>query len=354
MRGVRELESRTRTTAYLGVYERDASLRAEFREIAGIGAVARSSRPPPTSDRPAVAERAARHRAPRRAVRGARRPRRGRPRRPPGRPLRRAYDGDLAIPLRDDRPTVIANFVETLDGAVALDRDGHSGGGAVSGFSPTDRFVMGLLRAMADVVLVGAGTVRASSGTGWTPARAYPQAADAYRELRQRLGLAPEPTDAHRDRARATSTRAIRRSGTPDRPIVIAAPPATAERLRGLGFRDGIRIEALGEGDRVSPAALVDLAGRLGARVVLTEGGPHVLAGLTTAGLLDELFLDPRSAAGRSRRHARSAWRSSRASRWMPRPRGGAGWRRSDVGGDHLFLRYSFGLDGSSLNTTQQ
>src|SRR5207344_2087043 len=37
MRGVRELESRTRTTAYHGVYERDAELRAEFRDIAGIG-----------------------------------------------------------------------------------------------------------------------------------------------------------------------------------------------------------------------------------------------------------------------------------------------------------------------------
>ena len=37
MRGVRELESRTRTTAYHGVYERDADLRAEFRDIAGIG-----------------------------------------------------------------------------------------------------------------------------------------------------------------------------------------------------------------------------------------------------------------------------------------------------------------------------
>lgn len=41
MRGVRELESRTRTTAYHGVYERDASLRAEFREVAGIGRGAR-------------------------------------------------------------------------------------------------------------------------------------------------------------------------------------------------------------------------------------------------------------------------------------------------------------------------
>jgi GTP cyclohydrolase I len=41
MRGVRELESRTRTTAYHGVYETNAELRAEFRDIAGIGRGAR-------------------------------------------------------------------------------------------------------------------------------------------------------------------------------------------------------------------------------------------------------------------------------------------------------------------------
>ncbi len=34
--------------------------------------------------------------------------------------LARAYAGELAIPLRKDRPTVIANFVQTIDGAVAL------------------------------------------------------------------------------------------------------------------------------------------------------------------------------------------------------------------------------------------
>ena len=42
MRGVREIESRTRTTAYLGAYEHDASLRSEFRDIAGIARGARS------------------------------------------------------------------------------------------------------------------------------------------------------------------------------------------------------------------------------------------------------------------------------------------------------------------------
>jgi GTP cyclohydrolase I len=36
-RGVREHGSRTRTTAYRGAYERDASLRAEFRDLAHAG-----------------------------------------------------------------------------------------------------------------------------------------------------------------------------------------------------------------------------------------------------------------------------------------------------------------------------
>jgi GTP cyclohydrolase I len=36
-RGVREHGTRTRTTAYRGVYERDPSLRAEFRDFAGLG-----------------------------------------------------------------------------------------------------------------------------------------------------------------------------------------------------------------------------------------------------------------------------------------------------------------------------
>jgi riboflavin biosynthesis pyrimidine reductase len=259
--------------------------------------------------------------------------------------LRQAYDGDLAIRLRTDRPTVIANFVGTLDGAVALDRDGHSGGGAVSGYSPTDRFVMGLLRAMADVVLVGAGTVRASPGTGWTPKRAYPKAAESYRELRRRLGLSPDPTTlvatAHGD---LDPTHPAFRDA--DLPTVIAAPAAAAERLRRLGFREGIRIEPLGDGMTVPSDALIDLAGHLGARVVLTEGGPHLLAGLAGAGLLDELFLTlAPQLVGRDRTASRLALLEGVAlgaehARWGQL----ASIRR---GGDHLFLRYRFSKETS-------
>ena len=52
---------------------------------------------------------------------------------------------------------------------------------------------MGLLRACADAVLVGSGTMVESPGTLWTAERAYPPTADAYAELRRRLGLPPRP-----------------------------------------------------------------------------------------------------------------------------------------------------------------
>lgn len=77
---------------------------------------------------------------------------------------------------------MVANFVSTLDGVVAFDTDESSGGGEVSGFFDPDRFVMGLLRAMADVVLVGAGTVRSAPTHEWTARRVHPASAALYAE----------------------------------------------------------------------------------------------------------------------------------------------------------------------------
>src|ERR1700686_5286480 len=74
--------------------------------------------------------------------------------------LARLY-GCLRMPLPRSRPHVFSNFVTTLDGVVSLNVKGHASGGDISGFSVQDRMVMGLLRAVADVVIVGSGTLRA-------------------------------------------------------------------------------------------------------------------------------------------------------------------------------------------------
>ena len=94
--------------------------------------------------------------------------------------LARRYGSDLTIGLRSDGPTIVANFVTTLDGVVAFDTMGRTGGREVSGGFAPDRFLMGLLRATADAVLVGAGTVRSGAHHVWTPDHVHPPSTAAY------------------------------------------------------------------------------------------------------------------------------------------------------------------------------
>src|SRR5437588_12385149 len=94
------------------------------------------------------------------------------------------HEGALAIP----EGGVYANFVGSIDGIVALEAGTAPSGGIISGRNEADRFVMGLLRAFADAVLVGAGTVRAEGGKAmWTPEYIYPAAANAFAVLRGAL-----------------------------------------------------------------------------------------------------------------------------------------------------------------------
>ncbi|HEY3522648.1 MAG TPA: dihydrofolate reductase family protein [Candidatus Limnocylindrales bacterium] len=248
------------------------------------------------------------------------------------------YGGDLRIALRSDRPVVVANFVETLDGAAALDTKGRTGGGEVSGFSPTDRFVMGLLRALADVVLVGAGTVRSSSRGRWTPDAVAPDAAPAFGRLRAELGLPPQPTTLI-----VTATGELdpdqRVFHDPAAPVVVAAPPRGFDRLRGIGLPDHVRLEPLGAA--ASASDLLAVAVWLGARLVTCEGGPSLIAQLIGAGALDELFLTlAPQLVGRDPGHPRLGLVEGLAL-WPAEPT----WldlRSVRRTGDHLLLRYSF------------
>lgn len=75
--------------------------------------------------------------------------------------LAAAYGGDLGFA----EPCTYANFVASLDGVTALGPEHPASGSAISGREPADRFVMALLRACADAVLIGAGTLRATPDT---------------------------------------------------------------------------------------------------------------------------------------------------------------------------------------------
>src|SRR5229473_974674 len=104
------------------------------------------------------------------------------------------YGGDLRFPAPGSgRPYVIGNFVSTLDGVVSYSMPGKSGGGDISGFNEGDRFIMGLLRASADAVMVGAATLQEAGRRHLLTAESVnPQAGEAYGRYRQ-VALRKQP-----------------------------------------------------------------------------------------------------------------------------------------------------------------
>jgi riboflavin biosynthesis pyrimidine reductase len=168
--------------------------------------------------------------------------------------------------------------------------DPRKGNGAeISGFNEPDRFVMGLLRTLADVIIVGAGTVRAAGAHEWTPRRVHRGYADAYAAWRRELGLAPQPTTVV---VTATGEGPADHPAvsTADVPVVVVTTRQAADAVtRRLPTR--IRIHASDRGDRVTANAIEAVLRDVRARVALCEGGPHLAGTLLDGGLVDELFL---------------------------------------------------------------
>src|SRR5258708_16734275 len=103
--------------------------------------------------------------------------------------LATVYGGDLGF----TEPCVYANFVASVDGVTALGPEYPSSGSVISGDDPADRFVMGLLRACAAIVLIGAGTLRATPRHRCTPRHIFPAAAAGYAPLRPSLPPTRDP-----------------------------------------------------------------------------------------------------------------------------------------------------------------
>ncbi|TMA17028.1 MAG: hypothetical protein E6J85_17555 [Deltaproteobacteria bacterium] len=191
--------------------------------------------------------------------------------------LRAAYGGDLGF----QRPRVFANFVSSVDGVVALAERAESGG-IISGHDDGDRFVMGLLRACADGVLVGAGTFRKAGPHLWYPERIFPEAAPAWGELRANLGLSEHP------RLVLLSASGDVDPGHPalrDGAIVMVSPRGEP-RLRGR-LPPGARLLVVDQ-DPISFAKVLAVARAEGLQLLLTEGGPTLVGRLLAEDLLDE------------------------------------------------------------------
>jgi riboflavin biosynthesis pyrimidine reductase len=193
--------------------------------------------------------------------------------------LRRFYAGGLGFA----GPRVYANFVETIDGVVAMP-DVPRSNAIVADESEADRFLMGLLRALADVVVVGSGTMLAAPKGTWRADKVYPAAADAFAELRRRLGKREHP---------AVAIVTAGGSFDPGHPVLEsgAIVLTTAAYAAEVVVPPASEVVAVNDGDWVDPAAALAALRERGHEHVLSEGGPTLFTSMVAAGLVDELFL---------------------------------------------------------------
>lgn len=196
----------------------------------------------------------------------------------------------------ESRPWVRANFISSIDGGATV--SGTSGGLA----GPGDRTVFTLLRALADVIVVGAGTIRVENYGG------------------AHLGVAERQRRRNHGQTEVPRLAIVSGSGQLDRdlriftetelpPLVLTSAAAVVDTQRRLAGHAEV-LDCSGDApDRVDVATVLNVLGSSGQRRVLTEGGPALLDCFIQADLLDELCLTtaPYLVGGLARRIATGA-----------------------------------------------
>jgi len=173
---------------------------------------------------------------------------------------------------------VRGNMIASLDGG-ATD-EGKAGGLA----GPGDRAVFTLLRHLADVIVVGAATVRIENYSG-------AQLPVAARQARQRRGQAEVPPIAVITRAGNLDPSALLFTRTEVSPLILTTSRFHDDTRRRLGSVADVVDASGSEPDSVDPATALKILADRGLFRVLSEGGPLFLGTLIENGLLDELCL---------------------------------------------------------------
>ncbi|MFE9622341.1 pyrimidine reductase family protein [Streptomyces sp. NPDC006527] len=189
-------------------------------------------------------------------------------------------------------PWLRANMVTTLDGAAQ-----HEGRSQPIS-NATDMRIFGTLRGLADVVLVGAETVRQE---GYRPARARAE----FAARREAAGQGPAPAIAIVS-ASLDLDFSLPLFTSPLVPTLILTGAAAAPDRVATAEKAGARVLIAGDGTGVDPARAVRALADLGHTRLLTEGGPRLLGQLVADEVLDELCLtvSPLLTAGDAQRIA--------------------------------------------------
>lgn len=192
--------------------------------------------------------------------------------------IRTEPDGEAIDPVdhqfglsryHDGRPWIMGNFVTTIDGAAVVD------GGSTAINDPDDKQMFGALRAVADFIVAGAGTIRAEN---YGP----PTLDESRRARRVESGLESTPH-------LVTVSRSLDFDPS-DR--VFSDPANRVTILTGRDSPDHPRhaLQEVADVIQLEDTSAASIADYLKlARVVLVEGGPSLMGQFVTARLVDEM-----------------------------------------------------------------
>ncbi len=233
-------------------------------------------------------------------------------------PPRCVLEEEYGAALLLDGDRVAVNFVSTIDGVVSFGRKADDSR-AVGGGVVADRILMAMLRAVAGVIVVGAGTLRATLNHQWTAEALAPERAADLAELRHASGRPDHPAPL----------MVVTRSGNIPADAVAVARPAVP-----------LHVHRAARGDLSAEEIVAAVRKFAGGGPILCEGGPHLFGALLGGGVPIDLFLTVApQVAGRSQR---TPERRSLVEGVGLQPFSHPGELRAvRRAGQHLFLRYA-------------
>lgn len=221
---------------------------------------------------------------------------------------------------------------------------GQAGGGPISGYSKHDRMVMGLLRASADSVIVGAGTLRASHNHVWTAEHIYPSLSEQFNIFRTKMGKPTTPLNVIvTATGRINLNMRVFQSGQVQ--VLVITTPEGERHIRGFEIPPNLQIKVVDGVSSISAGTILDLVNAVQSNdLILVESGPKLAGDFLAEARLSELFLTlSPQIAGRDNMTERPGLVAGRT--FAPDCPLWSKLISVKRGGDHLFLRYSLAPD---------
>jgi len=188
----------------------------------------------------------------------------------------------------DAKSLTIVNFVVSLDGRTSYKLPSHKGGADISNKNPNDRLLMSILRAISDIVVVGAGTLRDLPHEKW----AYDNLVSSYLEdLRILKGSRRHRVAIVSQSGVLPKSAAVLEDAGERYDLYILTTPQGAKVFNHDHPNSRASVVELGEDVVDLNRAFEFMTSELGCRLILSEGGPSLFGQLLKARLVNEIFI---------------------------------------------------------------